>query len=36
MGSVKFCVHPLNSEHAQYALRFYVNAYWLEWTEYAH
>ena len=30
IGSKMFCVHALNSEHA---LWFYVNAYWLEWTE---
>ena len=29
MGSMRFHVHVLNSEHAQYAVRFYVNAYWL-------
>ena len=26
-----FHVHALNLEHAQYALWFYENAYWLEW-----
>ena len=31
-----FYVHALNSEHAQYALRFYVYAYWLKWTDHAH
>ena len=30
-----FYAHALNSEHAQYALWFYANAYWLEWTEIA-
>ena len=27
-------MHALNSEHAKYALWFFANAYWLEWTEY--
>ena len=30
-----FFVHAQKSEHAQYALLFCVQAYWLEWTEYA-
>ena len=29
-------MHALNLEHGQYALWFYANAYWLEWTEHAH
>ena len=29
LGSLRFYVHALNSEHAKYALSFYVNAYWL-------
>ena len=36
MGSLGFYVHAVNSEHAQYSLRFYANACWLEWSEHAH
>ena len=36
IGSKMFYVHALNSEHAQYALWFCVNAYWLEWTKHVH
>ena len=31
-----FCAHAQMSEHAHYALLFYMHAYWLEWTEHAH
>ena len=36
VGSKMFYAHAVNSEHAQYAIWFYENVYWLEWTEYAH
>ena len=32
IGSRRFYVHALNSEHAKEDL----NAYWLEWTEHVH
>ena len=30
------CTHALNLEHAQNALCFFADAYWLEWIEHAH